>query len=312
VSPLSSECHNEKFAASAGTPPMNRAVEEAHQSADAEERPIPSPPVSPLKPKPTASPFLRSASLVVSCITFICILLPPTFLLLPRHAFLSRTDFYNPPPPSSKVFGIGMYKTGTTSLALALHILGYSSAQYEEQIGRDGLLYNATTTTYCAVPGVEDLDPRHMARFVRGSPAWPGLVATARRATAFADGPWLFMFREFDELFAGSKFVLTLREGGAEAAARSDMAMWRRLGMMEDKFREEEEEEIVAGLVERYRGHVRRVRKYFAGRDDLLEITFAENESEENWRILVDFLHGEGMPIPKVPFPFKNSKGSGF
>ena len=81
-------------------------------------------------------------------------------------------------PIPSKVFGVGMHKTGTTSLAAALNALGFPCIHWHS-------------------PG--------WARRVWGH---PDALDPWRAA---CDIPVALMYRELDEAFPGSKFVLTVR-----------------------------------------------------------------------------------------------------
>jgi hypothetical protein len=82
----------------------------------------------------------------------------------------------------SKVFGIGFHKTGTTSLARALTYLGYRFT------GPNGL----------AKPNIAK-DVYQMA------------YSLATEFDPFQDNPWPLLYRELDERFPCSKFVLTIR-----------------------------------------------------------------------------------------------------
>lgn len=81
-------------------------------------------------------------------------------------------------PIPSKVFGVGMHKTGTTSLAAALNALGFPCIHWHS-------------------PG--------WARRVWGH---PDALDPWRAA---CDIPVALMYRELDEAFPGAKFVLTVR-----------------------------------------------------------------------------------------------------
>src|SRR5688500_18482102 len=82
----------------------------------------------------------------------------------------------------TKIFGIGFHKTGTKSLAEALRILGY---------------------TVTGPNGVNDPNIRHTARDMA--------FRLAERFDAFQDNPWPLLYRELDERYPKSKFVLTVR-----------------------------------------------------------------------------------------------------
>ena len=81
-----------------------------------------------------------------------------------------------------KVFGIGFHKTGTSSLAAALYILGYNVTGF----------YGAHDP---------DIDER----------ALDIAYDLADRFDAAQDTPWFLFFRELDVKYPGSKFILTIR-----------------------------------------------------------------------------------------------------
>lgn len=83
---------------------------------------------------------------------------------------------------TAKVFCIGFHKTGTTSLGLALRELGYSVT------GPNGIRDpNISQNVYdMAFRIVEQYD-------------------------AFQDNPWPILYRELDDRYPKSKFILTLR-----------------------------------------------------------------------------------------------------
>ena len=82
-----------------------------------------------------------------------------------------------------KVFGIGFHKTGTSSLGEALRLLGYTP------------IANFTPKL---LPSIQSGDFGAVKRF-------------CEPFQAFEDNPWPLIYRELDEMFPGSKFVLTLR-----------------------------------------------------------------------------------------------------
>jgi hypothetical protein len=92
-----------------------------------------------------------------------------------------------------KVFGIGMFKTGLTSLGQALERLGYRFSADQWYHGK-----------------IED-DPWALY------PQFPNdqLRLVTERADAHdahVDYPWMFLFREMDRAFAGARFIYTVRD----------------------------------------------------------------------------------------------------
>lgn len=176
-----------------------------------------------------------------------------------------------------KIFGIGLSKTGTSSLAQALQRLGYRT---KDCMG---------ARSY--VPG--DLSSIDMD--------------TVLEHDALTDTPIPSFYRELDARFPGSKFILTVRdrEGWLQscrkqfneksAATRSEAH--RRL--FEDLYGTDvfDEQRFVAG----YERFVAGVHEYFRHRPgDLLVLDVAAGEG---WDKLCPFL---GRPVPDLPFPKAN------
>lgn len=174
----------------------------------------------------------------------------------------------------AKVFCIGAHKTGTTSLEVALKKLGYRV--------RGSL-------------GTKDPDIANKVHEMA--------YAMVEKYDAFEDNPWPVLYRELDERFPGSKFILTRRP--AEAWIRSmvkDFATtetpMRRWIYGDNAGCPEGNEDI---YVRRYERHNREVLEYFKERpDDLLVMDIP---ADAGWDKLCAFL---GHEIPSKPFPHAN------
>jgi hypothetical protein len=173
-----------------------------------------------------------------------------------------------------KVFCIGFHKTGTTSLELALRKLGY---RVQGSFGtKDPDIANKVHELAYAL--VEQFD-------------------------AFEDNPWPILYRELDQRFPGSKFVLTRRPTESWilsqvkdfASTETPMRRWiygANAGCPQGN---------EAIYVARYERHNREVQEYFAARpDDLLIIDLP---NDDGWSRLCPFL---GHAIPNAPFPHAN------
>lgn len=180
-------------------------------------------------------------------------------------------------PTSGKIFGIGLSKTGTSSLAQALQMLGYKT------------LDNMGASRYEAW----DLSSIDMER--------------VEAHDALTDTPIPSFYRELDARFPGSKFILTVRDrqgwlkscmkqfSPRFAAAQSEPN--RRL--FEDLYGTNvfDEARFSAG----YDRFVADVRDYFKDRpDDLLILNVTAGEG---WEKLCPFL---GQAVPDMPFPKAN------
>lgn len=178
-----------------------------------------------------------------------------------------------------RIFGIGLPRTGTTSLSVACLALGFRTCH---------CVYNSTLL---------------------------------ESADAFFDCPIFADFRELDEQYPGSRFILSIRNEGSwlhsirtrlktffedlhfqrgpEAELRVDRVAYRRVfGTLLPN-----DDELAIS----YRRHVQMIRGHFAMRSsDLLEIDVSK--SKQPWRQLACFL---GKAAPTVSFPYANKSTLG-
>ena len=176
---------------------------------------------------------------------------------------------------STKIFCIGFHKTGTTSLAEALRILGYR------------------------VTGPNGVTDPDIAQNV-----FSMAHALVEEYDAFQDNPWPIIYKELDAKYANSKFIITVRS--SESWINSQV---RHFGRRETPMRHwiygagcpEGNEDI---YVRRFEGRNDGVFDYFKDRpDDLLVLPLTEGEG---WARLCPFL---GKDIPNEPFPHANKAG---
>ena len=93
-----------------------------------------------------------------------------------------------------KVFGVGMSKTGTTTLGECLEILGFTPhISFEPQL-----------KTWLESGG--DIER---------------ILKVAEKYRALEDSPWYHVFEQLDQRFPGSKFVLTVRKNSLVHAKSS-------------------------------------------------------------------------------------------
>lgn len=172
----------------------------------------------------------------------------------------------------TKVFCIGFHKTGTSSLHRALNILGYR------------------------VTGPNGVRDKNIARNVL--PMAHELVA---QFDAFQDNPWPVLFKEMDEAYPGSKFILTERDPQAWIASQV-----RHFGRKKRPMRQwiygagcpKGNEDI---YVARFQKHYREVKAHFAGRPN--DLLIMDLPGGDGWERLCPFL---GEPIPEQLFPHAN------
>jgi len=185
----------------------------------------------------------------------------------------------------AKVFGIGLSRTGTKSLTKALDWLGFNVIHYP--VGRE--MFDELTKGNCSFSLLQGYD---------------GI-------TDITVAPF---YAQFDKLYPGSKFILTLRD--KESWLRSLEQHWRDKPAFSDKPGRETKMKIrrflraaVYGCYEFDRDrmsyvydlHYKNVIEYFRGRpESLLMLNIVGGEG---WEKLCPFLN---MPMPGVPFPDVN------
>lgn len=172
---------------------------------------------------------------------------------------------------TNKIFGIGLPRSGTSSLNQALSILGYKS------------LHHPTYFIMDKLNGSFSFDGN-----------WDAL-------TNFGE----HFYPQLDQLYPDSKFILTIRD----KEKWLDSCRWKyqepsnhlgnviRISIFGcDRFHESTYSHI-------YDQHTRNVIEYFKDRpNDLLVVDWGLGHG---WKELCDFLD---KPIPNIPFPHKNSK----
>lgn len=194
-------------------------------------------------------------------------------------------DFTQPitlAPIPTRIFGIGMHKTGTTSLHTALQLLGYDSAHWKSA---------------------------HWAKAI-----WTEMLACNRSRTlenhyALSDLPIATLFRQLDTAYPGSKFILTMRN--EQSWVDSVRNHWSR---EHNKFRSFWDTDPFTHLIHKeiygqrnfdadtflakYHKHNWDVAYHFAKRpDDLLVMNM---DLGAGWPELCKFL---GRAVPSMPYP---------
>jgi hypothetical protein len=181
-----------------------------------------------------------------------------------------------------KVFGIGLRKTGTRSVADAMRELGYRTLH---QGGR--------TSSQLVDRAVDEGQP--LLRYL------------GEQYDAYFDVESLVhLFDRADREYPGSRFLLTTRpvEPWIDSLERHVLANQGRAA------RGEYEGTLLVVDPERwlqeYESHHAAVRSYFADRPgDLLEIDITRGDG---WEVLAPFL---GVPAPSTAFPWENREGAG-
>jgi 3'-phosphoadenosine 5'-phosphosulfate (PAPS) 3'-phosphatase len=176
-----------------------------------------------------------------------------------------------------KIFGIGLSKTGTTSLAQALTLLGFKTRDYP------GL-------THYAPGDLTSIDTAFLEEF-----------------DALTDTPIPSFFRELDARFTDAKFILTLRdkEGWLKSCKKQ---FTQKLADKQNEAHNQlfmdlygctvfDEEKFAAG----YDQFVQAVQDHFRDRPD--KLLSMDVIAGDGWEKLCPFLN---KPVPEAPFPKAN------
>jgi len=192
----------------------------------------------------------------------------------------------------TKVFGIGLSRTGSTSLAKALTVLGYRTIHFP----------------------ADPVTQREYSEFF-AHPSRTLTLSLLDRYDAITDTPLARVYRELDLAYPGSKFIWTTRD---KAAWLTSCELWWRRSVV--PFMEADRSGMIGPFMElvgkvtygtphfdetlfsqAYDAHLAAVPEYFRGRGrDLLKLDICEGQG---WAELAPFL---GAAIPDCPFPRLN------
>jgi len=171
-----------------------------------------------------------------------------------------------------KVFVIGFPKTGTTSLQSALTTLGYK------------------------VKGEFGMKDPNISRKV-----YEMAFRFVEQYDAFEDNPWCVLYKELDEKYPGSKFILTLRPTEKWIKSVVDHFGIKTRSLLEWIYGVGYPKGNEDLYIARYERHNKEVLEYFKDRpDDLLAFRLSEGDG---WEKLCQFLHKD---IPPIEFPHEN------
>lgn len=186
----------------------------------------------------------------------------------------------------NKIFGIGLSKTGTTSLAAALRILGLRACDYPH-------------------------DARTQAQLESGDYD----LAVLRQNDALTDTPAAYCFPQLDEQFPGSLFILTEREN-RQRWLESFREQWKHgdeWGTHDPQFQRFlyfmrcVNYGVTSFHPQRlkyaYERHSREVRRYFADRPG--DLLIHDVTTGSGWAELCKFLD---LPLPDQPYPRANTR----
>lgn len=182
---------------------------------------------------------------------------------------------------SAKIFGIGHPRTGTRTLGQCMRMLGFKHYSWNMRLAAEVMQHRFDNT-----------------------------FAVAKEYESFEDWPWFVIYKELDQRFPNSKFILTLRKDtltyvnslkrlhdqqGYKNRDQAKPDWWDPI------FGFEPEDWDYQKSATDYERHNREVKEYFKDRpNDLLVVCWEENHG---WDELCRFL---GRSTPKGPFPHLN------
>ncbi len=196
-------------------------------------------------------------------------------------------------PAKNKIFGIGLSRTGTTSLTEALNILGYKSYHFPSDKSTIVEIFNFLAS------GAEYID-----------------LTTLKEYDAITDTPVCCFYKVLDRSYPDSKFILTIRD--KESWLRSCKTFWEevidfnyRQGPVHYRFNRYVRliNEKLYGTANydpeafsrTYDTYTADILEYF--RDRPQDFLILDIIGGEGWSKLAPFL---GTAIPDIPFPFEN------
>jgi hypothetical protein len=179
----------------------------------------------------------------------------------------------------TKIFGIGLNKTGTTTLGRCFELLRY-------------------THTSCSMKLFEDYRAGDFS----------DIYETVEKFDTFEDWPWPLMYKELDKKYPGSKFILTIRKDHniwlksikKHSLKTNPIYHCRKLayGYYYPQYNE-------GKYIRAYEKHNKEVIEYFKNRpNDFLIINWEEGDG---WEKLCKFL---GKRIPKKAIPHCNKSST--
>lgn len=195
-------------------------------------------------------------------------------------------NFSNEPielkPVPTRIFGIGMHKTATTSLHHALKLLGYDSAHWKSA---------------------------HWSKAIWEEMSTWGKSRTLEQHYALCDLPIPLLYEKLDATYPGSKFILTVRD--EKRWLDSVRNHWDpvnnkfRVAWDSDPFSHRMHQAVYGRrtfdadvFLARYRRHNAEVMHYFQHRPG--DLLIMDMDGGSGWQELCSFL---GKPIPAVEYP---------
>ena len=174
-----------------------------------------------------------------------------------------------------KVFCIGMFKTGTSTMGAVFQCLGYQTLN-GPWWPKDIMIFDDWYKTPEKWNNYRDVIKNKTEQY-----------------DAFQDYPWMFCFEMCYEWYPDAKFIFSSRD--SEKVADSDINMWRKEGVPEDKILDRQV------FIDRYENQYNRAIEFFKDKPgSLLVLGITENPGCDE---ICKFLN---KPVPNIPFPHTN------
>ena len=222
---------------------------------------------------------------------------------------------------NGKVFVIGLSKTGTTSLAKALDLIGFRCSHYPLGAMNYYDPHPVLTRSMNYLGYKLFNTPLGIRNYRLKSPCID--LYKFDKFDAFADTPIAYCYKELDRMYPKSKFILTTREleswldsckwhmsnpyrpGRPKWWDEKEMGAWTSMSTnMINRLNYDLYGSVVFNeplFRKTYERHFNDVQEHFRGREaDLLVFDISK---QEGWGSLCAFL---GKPVPPLPFPMKN------
>ncbi|MEX0653193.1 MAG: sulfotransferase [Phycisphaeraceae bacterium] len=232
----------------------------------------------------TGRPNARKSKAVKWMLNTLRRIVPARITLQPKSKPTVRA--IQEPTFHGKIFGVGFHKTGTSSLANALRMLGYETIHGDPRKAPHG--------------GTEGRD------LLQRIDAGDYNLSTLERYQAFTDNPYFTIWKQLAERYPDARFILTERDETRWIQSCVRYYAGRRIRPMRQWMFGEHADPSASDAarqawLERYRAHNAAIREYFGPDSERLLILDVTNG--DGWEKLCPFLDA---PIPKAPFPHAN------
>ena len=189
-----------------------------------------------------------------------------------------------------RVFGIGFFKTGTSSLNIGLEKLGYTSLRF-----RNFLSSGYNTLNLWLSSQSEYIYPFDILTILMHPQLLYLIQYHSYIATNFGDSPWLYLYKLFDIWYPNSKFIMTINNNTYQTV-NSNMKMLHhnKIRLTSNDIDNPRHQFNIAFTAFRYEKHNENVFNYFKDRsNDILYINF-RNDSNA-WNKVDKFLGCNGI-----------------